>query len=115
MKAVALFAVVTALIVGVGGWVFALVYPTAEGQRAVFVSALVAIVVQLVGFAILRRAKPSQAIAAWGVGTLLRVGVLSVYALVVIKTFTLASTPALLSLATFFFLSTLVEPLLLNV
>jgi len=115
VKGVALFAAATALIVGVGGWVFTLVYPTTEGQRAVLASALVAIVVQLVGFVILRRAKRSHAIAAWGVGMLLRFGVLSVYALVVTKIFTLASAPALLSLATFFFLSTLVEPLLLNV
>ena len=115
MKAVALFAAATALIVGVGGWVFTLVYPTTEGQRAILTSALVAVVVQLVGFAILRRAKGSHVIAAWGAGALFRVAVLSIYALVIIKVLALASAPALLSLATFFFLSTLVEPLLLNV
>jgi hypothetical protein len=38
-----------------------------------------------------------------------------VYALVVVQALGLSATPALVSLATFFFLSTLVEPLLLNV
>ena len=115
MKAVALFAAVTALIIGVGGWVFTLVFPTTEGHRAVLASAVVALVVQLFGFAILHLAKKSNPIAAWGLGAILRMGVLVVYALVVVKAFALASGPALLSLAVFFFLSTLVEPLLLNV
>lgn len=115
MKALALFAVATALIVGVAGWVFTLVYPTADGQRAVLASALVALVVQLFGFVVLQLAKKSNPIAAWGLGAVLRLAVLVVYALVAVRTFGLAPTPALLSLATFFFLSTLVEPLLLNV
>jgi hypothetical protein len=41
--------------------------------------------------------------------------VLVVYALVIVPALGVLATPALLSLATFFFLSTLVEPLLLNV
>ena len=115
MKAVALFAAATALIVGAGGWVFTRVYPTPEGHRAVIVSAAVAVVVQLFGFLVLVMARKSNAFAAYGLGALLRMGVLAVYALVVVQAFGLASAPALLSLATFFFLSTLVEPLLLNV
>ena len=114
MKAVALFAAATALIIGVGGWVFTRVYPTADGQRAVVASALVAAVVQLLAFAVLR-IKRSNAFAAWGLGAVLRLGVLAVYALYAVRAFGLDGTPALLSLATFFFLSTLVEPLLLNV
>jgi len=115
VKAVALFAAVTGVIVGVGAWVFTLIYPTVAGRRAVVASAVVALVVQLFGFLIVRLANKSNPIAAWGLGALLRMGVLVVYALVVVHAFGLASTPALLSLATFFFLSTLVEPLLLNV
>lgn len=115
MKAVALFAAATGLIVGVGGWVFTLFYPTADGRRAVLASALVAVAVQLFAFLILRLARKSNAIAAWGLGALLRITVLCVYALVVVQVFGLAAAPALLSLATFFFLSSLVEPLLLNV
>lgn len=115
MRAVALFAAVTLGIVGAGTWVFTHIYPTAEGERAVLASAAVAVVVQLFGFLILMLARKSNPIAAWGLGAVLRMGVLAVYALVAVKTLGLASAPALLSLATFFFLSTLVEPLLLNV
>lgn len=115
MKAVALFAAATLAIVGAGVWVFTHVYPTAEGERAVLTSAAVAVVVQLFGFLILLLARKSNPIGAWGLGALLRMSVLAVYALVVVKTLGLASAPALVSLATFFFLSTLVEPLLLKV
>jgi hypothetical protein len=115
MKAVALFVASTLLIVAVGSWVFTLVYPTAEGTRAVLTSAGTAVVVQLLSFAILLVARRSNPIAAWGLGTLLRMGVLAIYALVVVQALGLASAPALISLATFFFLSSLVEPLLLNV
>ncbi len=114
MKAVALFAAATAAIIGVAGWIFTRIYPTADGRRAVVASALVAVVVQLVGF-VLVRAKRSNPIAAWGLGTVLRFAVLAAYALFVVRAFGLPLAPALLSLATFFFLSTLVEPLLLNV
>jgi hypothetical protein len=48
-------------------------------------------------------------------GTLVRFVVFVLYALLFVKTFGLALTPALMSLALFLFLSTLVEPLLLNV
>ena len=115
MKAVALFGAITAAIVGVGTWVFGHIYATDDGRHAVLVSAAVALVVQLFGFMMLQLAKKASPIAAWGLAALLRMGVLVVYALVVVKAYGLAPAPALLSLAAFFFLSTLVEPLLLNV
>jgi hypothetical protein len=115
MKALALFAAATALGGRVGSWIFTLVWPTAEASRAVLVSAGVAAVVQLFGFGIVRLARRSNPIAAWGLTALLRMAVLVVYALVIVPALGVLATPALLSLATFFFLSTLVEPLLLNV
>jgi hypothetical protein len=115
VKAFAFFAAALALIVGGGAWVMSLVWPTAEGTHAVRVSAAVALVVQLLGFAVLRLTARQHRIAAWGLGSLLRFLVLGVYALVIVKALGLAAAPALLSLAMFFFLSTLVEPLLLNV
>ena len=115
MKALGLFALATLVIVGLGLWMFSLLWPSAEAHRAVQASALVAVVVQLFGFGIIRLARQSNPIAAWGLTALLRMGVLVVYALVVVPALGVLATPALLSLATFFFLSTLVEPLLLNV
>jgi hypothetical protein len=49
----------------------------------------------------------------WGLGALLRLITLAVYALVFVNALALPATAALISLATFFFLSTLVEPLVL--
>jgi hypothetical protein len=48
------------------------------------------------------------------VGAVLRFLVLGVYALVFVETLALPSVAALVSLAAFFFLSTLIEPLLLK-
>jgi hypothetical protein len=116
VKAFALFALASIAIVLVVGWVLTFVWPSTEAMRAIRTSAEVAVAVQLLAFAIARLSRGSQnTVAAWGLGTLLRVAVLVVYALVLVKAFGLLGTPALVSLALFFFLSTLVEPLLLNV
>ncbi len=115
MKAFALFAAVTVGIALLGSWIFGLVWDGADAARAVTTSAVVAVVVQLFGFAIVRLTARSNPIAGWGLGALLRMGVLVLYALVGVQALGLASAPALLSLAAFFFVSTLVEPLLLNV
>ena len=115
-RATLLFALVTAVLVGGGAWVFTLVYPGAEARRAIATSAALAFAVQCVAFLVVRiAAAREQAVAGWGIGAVLRMAILAVYALVVVGALGLATAPALLSLATFFFVSTLVEPLLLNV
>jgi hypothetical protein len=73
----------------------------------------VAFVVQLAVFAAAALFARQNVIAGWGIGILVRLVVLVAYALLVVKTIGLAPTAALISLATFFFLCTLVEPLLL--
>lgn len=115
MKALGLFAAVTVGIVLVVGWVLSRIWSSGEATHAVVVSGAVAVLVQLFAFVIVRLARQSNPIAAWGLGTLLRFVVLGLYAFVFVKSLGLASTPALVSLALFFFLSTLIEPLLLNV
>ena len=114
MRAFGLFAGALVVIILGSAWVMSLVWTTPEADHAVTVSAGVALVVQLLGFALLRLTERKHRIAAWGLGALIRFLVLGVYALVVVKAMGLAPAPALLSLAVFFFLSTLVEPLLLN-
>jgi hypothetical protein len=116
VKGFALFAGVALAIVVVAGLALTRVWPSAEAAHAIRVSAAVALVVQLFAFGIVRLARGSQnTIAAWGLGALLRAVVLGLYALVLVKSLGLVGTPAVVSLALFFFLSTLVEPLLLNV
>jgi hypothetical protein len=114
VRAFALFSAALVGIVLVGAWVMSLVWTSPEADRAVTISAGVAVVVQLLGFALLRITERKHRIAAWGIGALIRFLVLGVYALVVVKALGLPMAPALLSLAVFFFLSTLLEPLLLN-
>ena len=115
MKAIGLFAAASAVIILLVGGVCLLVWPGAEAQRAIVTSAVLAFAVQLFGFALMRLVARTNPIAGWGLVALLRFAVLGVYALVIVQALGLVSAPALVSLAAFFFLSSLVEPLLLNV
>jgi hypothetical protein len=114
VKESALFALVAAVIIAILAWVFGLVFVTPGERRAIWISAGVALVVQLVAYGIVRAWRKKNVIAGWGLGTLLRFAVLTIYAFVIVRAFALPSGAALVSLATFFFLSTLVEPLLLK-
>ena len=65
-------------------------------------------------FTIVKLSAKTNVMAGWGVGAILRFVVLGIYALVIVKALGLPSGAALLSLVAFFFLSTLLEPLLLK-
>lgn len=105
----------TLLIVGVAWAAQRFVWTGVPDAHAIQVSAGVAIVVQALTFAIVRLVAREQVIAAWGMGVLVRFAVVAVWAFVAIPALGLAAGPALLSLVLFFFVSTLVEPLFLNV
>ena len=78
-------------------------------------SAVVALVVQLVAFAFARMlADKGNAIAGWVLGAVVCFTVLIVYGFVC-RSLGLPPTAAMLSLATFFFLTELIEPPLLTV
>jgi len=114
VKSLVMFSVVGATLIAVLGWVLTLVYGGAEARHAILVSALVAFVVQLLAFAILRLSADKNVIAGWGLGAIMRLLVFAVYVLVIVKAFALASPVAMVSLAVFLFASTLVEPLFLK-
>ena len=114
MKATALFALVSLALIAGAGWILGLVFPSPEERHALRVSAAVAYVVQLITFSVARISVGSNVIAGWGIGVLMRLLTLGVYALAIVKAYGLTPTAALISLATYFFISTLVEPLLLN-
>ncbi len=84
------------------------------GRRAVLVSALVALMVQAVAFTLARLAARGNLFKAWGAGTVLRFVALLVYALVLLEPLGLPATPALLSLASLFVVTTVLESLLLT-
>jgi hypothetical protein len=108
------FAAATVGLVAVLGWVMGLAFRTPADHHAIWVSAGIAIVVQLFAFTIVRLTSRDNVMAAWGVGAILRLVVLGVYGLVIVRALGLAPMAALLSLAVFLFLSTLLEPLFLK-
>lgn len=114
MKSIAIFALVSLAITAGVAWLLGLVWRTGAEQHAILVSAVVAYFVQLLAFSIARLVARTNVIAGWGLGALLRFATLAVYAFIIIDAFALPSAAALVSLVAFFFLSTLVEPLLLN-
>jgi hypothetical protein len=82
-------------------------------RRAVQFSAEIAYATQLAGFALLSRLRRWNVMAAWGLAALLRFAALAAYALS-LKALALPATPALISLVTFFFVTTLAEPWLIR-
>jgi hypothetical protein len=113
MKKVAIFALVSLLEIVLVGWMLAYAFQSAAEVHAILVSALIAWIVQLASFTI-ARSWATNVIAGWGLGMLIRFFVLAIYALIGVKVLGLAITPALVSLAVFFFVSTLAEPVLLK-
>lgn len=114
MKPVVLFAALSLALIACAAWVMTYVYESPDATRAVWTSAAVAFSVQVLAFAIVKLSAKTNVIAGWGIGTIVRFVVLGVYALVFVKALGLPSGAALVSLAAFFFVSTLIEPLLLK-
>lgn len=113
-KPIGLFAIASLALIASAAWLMTLVYESPADQRAVWTSAAVAFGVQVIAFAIVRLSARTNVMAGWGVGAILRFLVLGLYALVFVKALGLPSGAALVSLVAFFFLSTLIEPLLLK-
>ena len=114
MKAMFLFlAAVLAIVVG-AGLLLAVPFSAPNERRAIEASAVVAVVVQIFSFAIVRTASTQSFFTGWFIGVALRFVTLFAYAFLAVKTFGLPAPAALLSLLTFFFISTLVEPKLLT-
>jgi hypothetical protein len=114
MKPIALFAALSLVTIALAGWVLTFVFRSPFDARAIWTSAAVAFAVQLIAGAIVKLSAKTNVMAGWGVGAIIRFAVLALYALVVVKALGLPSAAALVSLAAFFFVSTLLEPLLLK-
>jgi hypothetical protein len=114
MRKLAIFAIVSLGAIAAAAWILMFAFPTAADRHAIIVSAGIAYVVQLCSFTIARYFANTNVVAGWGLGMLLRFGVLAIYALIFVKVLGLSMTAALVSLAAFFFVSTLFEPVLLK-
>lgn len=88
---------------------FSLFYTEGAERRATWWSALLAAAVQVATLAYLRHGPSSRLLARWTIGSAVRLATLVIYALVALGPMRLPATPALLSLATFFFVSTIIE------
>ena len=114
-RALMLYGVACLLVIGVAGAVLAVVWGTPLERHAVVVSAVVALVVQMVAFAMARLlAATGNGVAGWALGAVVCVVALVIFGFVS-RGLGLPSNVALVSLATFFFLTELIEPPLLNV
>lgn len=114
MRSVAVFAAASLVMLAAGVWLFGLVYEAPDARHAIMVSACVAFVVQVISFIALRFGGRENMMAMWGVGMLLRMATLAAFAFVVVGALGLPSGAALVSLVAFFFVSSLLEPLLIN-
>jgi hypothetical protein len=114
MKRVALFAAITVALVAALGWLFTLGFHAPGDGTAIRLSGLVAVIVQVSSFGVRRLLGPGKVLVGWGASALLRMATLVVYALVVTKALAVAVVPALISMAAFFFVTTLVEPVMLK-
>ena len=110
----AAYAVTAVALIAIIGWLLTLAFPGPQDAAAIRLSAIVAIVVQLVAFAVTKAVAHHHLIAGWGAGSLLRLMTLVVYALLAVNVLGVAPVAALVSLAAFLFLSTLVEPFFLR-
>lgn len=113
-RAILQYAATTIGMIALVAWLLGLMFGGAGSWAAIRVSAVVAAVVQIGAFTATRLMAPRNVMAAWGAGSLVRLLTLIVYALLATKVLGLAASPALISLAAFFFLSTLLEPVFLR-
>lgn len=98
------------LVIGSIAWFFT----AATGRPTLVVSAGLAFLVQLMAFQVARALQPQNLLLGWGLGSLMRLMSLVLYAIVVAKLWRAPITPALLSFAAFLFVTTVVEPIFLK-
>ena len=113
-RALSFYAAAALGLVLAAGWLLTLGFRGPGDAAAIRLSAIVVLVVQLAGFAAIKLVPQKHVIAGWGAGALVRLLTLVVYALLAAKVLTIPIAAALISMAAFFFLTTVIEPLLLR-
>ena len=117
-RALASFAGVSAALIIIATIILRALFRTVEQHNAMLISAGLAFAVQLGSYALLRPARPGKGapgelMIRWGIGAVLRLFVLVLYAPLA-RIINLSLDAALVSLVTFFFLTMMAEPLLLQ-
>ena len=114
MKAHLLFALGAAATIGVSMVALMAIMPNAADHEALELTAVLVFGVHVVSFALSRALRAWNMMGAWLAGSFLRFATLVVYAVLVAKVLMFPLAPALIGCATFLFLPTLFEPLLLR-
>ena len=115
MKRTFFFAAACAALIAAMWALMVLWFTDTAVRRAIAISAALAFLVQMVAFSVARAmARRKNVIAGWGIGIALRFSTLIILALVAVPMLNLPLSASLLSLATFLFVSTLIEPLFLK-
>ena len=117
-RALLFFAGVSAALIIIATIILRTYFRTVDQHRAMLVSAGLAFAVQLGSYALLRPARagrgaPGELLLRWGIGAVMRLFVLILYAPIA-RIINLSVEAALVSLVTFFFLTMMAEPLLLE-
>jgi hypothetical protein len=109
-----MYAAACGALIGAAWLILVLVFPGEAVRRALTIAGAVAFGVQMVAFLVARAMAPKNVIAGWGIGIALRFGALVVFALAAVPRLGLPLSTSLLGLATFLFLSILIEPFFLK-
>ena len=117
-RAISFFAGVSAALIITATIILRMYFRTVEQHNAMLVSAGLAFAVQLGSYALLRPARPGhgapgELMLRWGIGAVMRFLVLVLYAPIA-RIANLSLEAALVSLVTFFFMTMMAEPLLLE-
>ena len=108
------FALASLFLIGLAAVGLTLLFSGEGDAQAIWTSAVVAWATQLAAFPVVRRLTATNLVAGWGFGSLVRFGTLLVYALLGAFVLKLSITAALVSLALFYFVSMVIEPLFLR-
>jgi hypothetical protein len=117
-RALGFFAGVSAALIIIATLVLRMYFRTVDQHNAMLISAGLAFAVQLGSYALLRPARPGhgapgELMIRWAIGAVLRLFVLVLYAPLA-RIINLSVEAALVSLVTFFFMTMMAEPLLLE-
>ena len=114
MKRTISFAAACLTVIGATSVLLWFAFRSPNDRRAVAMGAGVAFVVQLAAFGVALSFARTNIMAGWGLGVVVRVLALAAYAWVGVPTLGLPMSAALVSVALYFFVSTLVEPFFLK-
>ncbi|HVZ76914.1 MAG TPA: hypothetical protein VG818_02930 [Gemmatimonadaceae bacterium] len=113
MKIFGLFALAAGAVIAASMAALMLLFPNPADRQALELAAAVGFGVHLAAFALARALRARHVWAGWIAGSLLRLATLVAFAVLVSKVWMLPLVPSLIGCATFLFLPTLIEPLLL--